>query len=72
MFNTYLYTGLIPGPIANVTIESIRAVIGPAPSDDLYFVASPACDGSHLFAATLAEHVVNVDIFRASACGGGQ
>jgi len=70
LFNTYLYPGLIPGPIANPTIESIRAVVEPAISDDLYFVASPACDGTHLFGATLEEHVANVDLFRASACGG--
>ena len=59
-YNTYLYTGLTPGPIANPDIDSIRATISPAATEDLYFVASPACDGRHLFASTLEEHNANV------------
>ncbi|MDP2328409.1 MAG: endolytic transglycosylase MltG [Dehalococcoidia bacterium] len=68
-YNTYLYPGLPPGPIANPDIDSIRATISPAATEDLYFVASPACDGRHLFAATLEEHNANVERFRASGCG---
>lgn len=67
-YNTYYYPGMIPGPIANPDIESIRAVIDPAPVDYLYFVAAPECDGRHLFGSTLEEHNANVEIFRASAC----
>ncbi len=68
-YNTYLYPGLPPGPISNPDIDSIRATIRPAATEDLYFVASPACDGRHLFAATLEEHNANVERFRASGCG---
>lgn len=67
-YNTYVYAGLMPGPIANPDIESIRAVIEPAAVDFYYFVASPECDGRHLFASTLDEHNANVEIFRASGC----
>ncbi|MDA1010617.1 MAG: endolytic transglycosylase MltG [Chloroflexi bacterium] len=67
-YNTYLYPGLMPGPIANPDIDSIRATISPAPVDYYYFVASPACDGRHLFGATLDEHNANVELFRASDC----
>ncbi len=67
-YNTYYYPGMVPGPIANPDIDSIRAVIDPAPVDYLYFVASPECDGRHLFGSTLEEHNANVELFRASSC----
>lgn len=58
-YNTYLYTGLPPGPIANPGLAAIEAVIRPAQTDYLYFVATG--DGSHAFAATLDEHNANVE-----------
>ncbi|MDA0815032.1 MAG: endolytic transglycosylase MltG [Chloroflexi bacterium] len=67
-YNTYVYPGLMPGPIANPDIDSIRSTISPAAVDYYYFVASPECDGRHLFAATLDEHNQNVELFRASDC----
>lgn len=57
-YNTYRYAGLPPGPIANPGLASIRAVLEPAETDYLYFVAKP--DGSHAFARTLKEHNENV------------
>jgi UPF0755 protein len=68
-YNTYYYPGLMPGPIANPDIDSIRAVVERDPSEFVYFVASPECDGRHLFAVTLDEHNANVELFRASECG---
>lgn len=58
-YNTYLYKGLPPGPIANPGISAIRAVAFPAESSYYYFRA--ACDGSgsHLFAKTFEEHLNN-------------
>ena len=50
---------------------SIKAVVNPAGVNYLYFVASPACDGTHLFAATLPEHNANVTKFHASPCAKG-
>lgn len=57
-YNTYVRAGLPPGPIANPGLDSILAVLKPAQTDYLYFVARP--DGSHAFAATLQEHLRNV------------
>ena len=58
-YNSYRYTGLPPGPIANPGLEALKAVAFPASSPYFYFRA--ACDGSgrHVFAKTFEEHVAN-------------
>jgi len=53
-YNTYRHPGLPPGPIANPGEASIAAVLAPAHSDFLYFVAKGA--GRHAFSRTFAEH----------------
>jgi UPF0755 protein len=57
-YNTYAMAGLPEGPIANPGRESIAAVLNPAQSQALYFVADGT--GGHVFANTLDEHVANV------------
>jgi len=57
-YNTYREPGLPAGPIANPGRESIAAVLDPAPTKALYFVADGT--GGHVFAETLAEHQANV------------
>ncbi|HEX8262346.1 MAG TPA: endolytic transglycosylase MltG [Allosphingosinicella sp.] len=58
-YNTYAMAGLPAGPIANPGRESIAAVLDPAPTQALYFVADGT--GGHVFANTYAEHQANVD-----------
>jgi UPF0755 protein len=57
-YNTYAKPGLPEGPIANPGRASIEAVLDPAPTQALYFVANGK--GGHVFADTLAEHNANV------------
>jgi UPF0755 protein len=58
-YNTYLYGGLPPGPIAGPGLASLQSVASPAETGYLFFRA--ACDdsGRHLFATTFEEHVAN-------------
>ena len=53
-WNTYTRAGLPPGPIANPSLDAIRAVLHPADVPYLYFVSRN--DGTHEFSATLTEH----------------
>ena len=57
-YNTYAMTGLPAGPICNPGRASIDAVLHPAPSNALYFVADGT--GGHVFADTLEQHNANV------------
>ena len=57
-YNTYVYPGLPPGPIAAPGAADLRAALQPAEVGHLYFVSRN--DGSHVFADTLREHNRNV------------
>ena len=54
-FNTYQHMGLPPGPIANPGVASIEAVLYPANTDYLYFVADRS--GHNHYAYTYDEHL---------------
>lgn len=53
-YNTYTRKGLPAGPIGNPGLAAIDAVLNPATTDALYFVAKG--DGSHYFSRSLEEH----------------
>ena len=61
-YNTYVNYGLPPYPIANVGREAIRAVLRPANTEYLFFVADGR--GGHKFSKTYSEHQKNHDDWR--------
>jgi UPF0755 protein len=58
-YNTYSMVGLPKGPIANPSRASIEAVLNPAKTSALFFVADGK--GGHVFADTLEQHNANVE-----------
>lgn len=64
-YNTYLYGGIPPGPIANPGADSIMATLQPEQTSFLFFMGCGG-EGRHLFAEDFATHEQNV-----AACGGG-
>lgn len=63
-YNTYLYSGLPPGPIYMPSIASIDAILNADEHNYLYMCAKPDQSGRHNFAATLAEHNINAKKYR--------
>ena len=64
-YNTYQHTGLPPGPICNPGLKSLAAVMHPAQTDFLYFVAASADpSGRSRFSATLEQHAKDVEAYR--------
>ena len=57
-YNTYAMTGLPVGPITNPGRDAIAAVLAPAQTDALYFVADGK--GGHVFSSNLKDHNANV------------
>jgi len=68
-YNTYRIQGLPPGPIGNPGDSAIEAVLFPARTRYLYFVARK--DGTHQFSATLEEHNRAVRLYlKQTECNG--
>lgn len=61
-YNTYLVNGLPPTAISNPSISSIKAVLNPCDTDELYFVADGT--GKHVFAKDLKSHQKNHENLR--------
>ena len=66
-YNTYRHNGLPPGPICNPGSASILAVLTPADTKYLYFVATGK--GGHNFAESIAEHTENIKKYRIARQG---
>ncbi|MCB9076691.1 MAG: endolytic transglycosylase MltG [Anaerolineaceae bacterium] len=58
-YNTYMNSGLPPGPIANPGVSSINAALQPAQTNYLFFMGCGG-EGAHLFAEDFASHEANV------------
>ncbi|MBE2221705.1 MAG: endolytic transglycosylase MltG [Anaerolineae bacterium] len=58
-YNTYVYTGLPPGPIAAPSLSALQAVANPTPTEFIFFVADCESEiaGDHSFSVTFDEHL---------------
>jgi UPF0755 protein len=61
-YNTYVIPGLPSAPICNPGKDAIAAVLNPATTDDIYFVANGS--GGHVFSKTIADQNRNVAAWR--------
>ncbi|KKW41499.1 MAG: Aminodeoxychorismate lyase [Candidatus Magasanikbacteria bacterium GW2011_GWA2_56_11] len=59
LWNTYRYPQLPPGPIANPSLDSVRAALDPEPNDYWYFLTT-LDTGEVKYAQTLGEHERNI------------
>jgi UPF0755 protein len=65
-YNTYLHTGLPPGPLRIPSITGLDAVLNYSKHNFLYMCAREDFSGRHNFAATLAEHNRNAERYRSA------
>jgi UPF0755 protein len=64
-YNTRIYAGLPPGPVASPGESSLKAALNPATSDYLYYVRNPdRDDGAHNFYSNGAEFETGVQALR--------
>jgi UPF0755 protein len=63
-YNTYINKGLPPGPICTPQLETIEAVLDSPKTEYIYFVASPAFDGTHIFTTNYNDHIKNARIYQ--------
>jgi UPF0755 protein len=63
-YNTYMYTGLPPGPIMMPSVNAINAVLDHKKSDYIYMCAKADFSGYHAFANNRAEHEANARKFQ--------
>ena len=62
-YNTYLFAGIPPGPIASPGKSSLQAALYPADTKYLYFVVN-GTEGHHKFSETPSEHAAAVAEYR--------
>ncbi|WP_448699067.1 endolytic transglycosylase MltG [Mucilaginibacter sp. AW1-3] len=63
-YNTYMYTGLPPGPIMMPSLNAINAVLDYQHHDYIYMCAKPDFSGYTNFASTSAQHQINARAFQ--------
>jgi UPF0755 protein len=63
-YNTYIHTGLPPGPVCMPAPSSIEAVLNPADHKFLYFVAKPDNSHTHNYSETFEQHLAYVKVYQ--------
>lgn len=63
-YNTYMHTGLPPGPIMMPSINAVKAVLNYTKHDYIYMCAKDDFSGYHNFATNMADHLVNAHKFQ--------
>ncbi len=61
LYNTYLYDGLPPGPIANPSASAMLAALSPEKTNFYYFVSNK---GQTYFSETKGQHDAYIEQFR--------
>lgn len=62
-YNTYLNTGLPPGPIMMPSVNAVKAVLNYQKHNYIYMCAKEDFSGYHNFATNMADHLVNARKF---------
>ncbi len=63
-YNTYLHTGLPPGPIMMPSVNAVNSVLDYQKNDYIYMCAKADFSGYHAFATNMADHLVNAHKFQ--------
>lgn len=63
-YNTYMHTGLPPGPIMMPSVNAVNAVLDYQKNDYIYMCAKADFSGYHAFATNMADHLVNAHKFQ--------
>ncbi len=58
-YNTYIHTGLPPGPIRTTSVQTVDSILDSRPHDYIFMCAKEDFSGRHNFAVTYAEHQAN-------------
>ena len=62
-YNTYLYTGLPPGPLSIPSVQAIDAVLNAEEHNYIFMCADPTT-GYHKFTASYAQHLKNREAYK--------
>ena len=63
-YNTYKYAGLPPGPIRIPSVQGLESVLNYARHNYLYMCAKEDFSGTHNFAVTHSQHIVNAKLYQ--------
>jgi UPF0755 protein len=63
-FNTYIHTGLPPGPICTPSVQTIDAVLSSPQTDYIYFVANSDLKGGSVFTSNYQDHLKYAKLYQ--------